>query len=806
MLDALVVGDQHADVGDQPPRLCDFIRSHRDDILEDWLQDARREFPAASLTEPRLVDHLPDLLRRVADSLDEAKRSPPASLAELAKLHALDRLHRGFDVRSVAQEYALIRRAILRRYANRYGEAVSIEDVVRFNEVLDAAVCASVEHFEQRRQRILAQIDRIAAASSTGGPLGELLDRLLQVFVETSEPIDTSSILLLEDDGRLHMRASLGLSDEMKNTWSVAVGEGFAGTIAATLQPRELRDAAHAPELRSPYIRAAGVRALYGVPLCLRGELIGVAHMGSRTAWEFSDEDKILFRTLADKATGFIYESRLREAAERRAAELASVIEAMPDAVLIFDRSGARTYNTAATHMLRADERLLQLPMDELIETLDVRWADSGARPTRRDNLMLRAMRGVSGSGVLTILSDGERRAFRAAAGPIRLHDRVVGAVVIATDVTAQRRIESDRQRMTQAVERERQLLEMVLRQVPCGVVIAEAGTERIIMYNEAAQRIWHGAIHGETLADYANIKIVGVDGKRLSIDQMPLTRALREGVSSEQARLEIVRADGSPGWLTASAAPLRAPDGGIEAAVVAFMDITDLKNAEARLLEDAAFRERFVGMLGHDLRSPLSAISVGAQMLLRRGGLDDWFAQTLRRINASATRMGRMIHDILDFTRGRQSGGIPVARAPADLHVICQEAAAEAQTGHPERRFIVETEGEVRGVWDRDRLAQVVTNLVANAVAHGAGDSPVWIRSHGEEEVVTLEVTNLGNPIPPERMPHLFDPFRKSGAASPGLGLGLYIVQEIVRAHGGVVGVASSEAKGTTFTVRLPR
>jgi signal transduction histidine kinase len=786
--------------------LCDFIRAHREEILADWLQDARREFPAMAITEPRLVDHLPELLRQVADLLDDGERSPPAHLDELARLHALDRLHRGFDVSWVAQEYAVLRRAILRRYARRYGDAVRMDDVVRFNEVLDAAVCASVENYAHQRQRVLIQIDRLAAASSTGGSLHELLDQLLHVFVETSEAVDTSSILLLEDDGRLHLRASLGLGDEVKDNLTLAVGEGFAGAVAATLQPRALRDASQSPELRSPHhFKAAGVHALYGVPLCLREELIGVALMGSCTTFEFAEDDKVLFRTLADKATGFIYESKLRQAAERRAAELASVIEAMPDAVLIFDRSGAHTYNGAAMRMLPNGDRLLQQPTNELIETLDVRWADTGARPTHRDNLLIRALAGDGGSGVLTIRGDGER-AFRAAAAPIRLRERVVGAVVIATDVTEQRRAETERQRMAQEVERERQLLEMVLRQVPCGVVIAEAGTERILMYNEASRRIWHGSVHGETLHDYERIKILGEDGTRMPVDQFPLTRALREGVSSEQVRLAIIRADGSPGWLTASAAPLRAPDGAIEAAVVAFMDISDLKNAEARLLEDAAFRERFVGMLGHDLRSPLSAISVGAQMLLRRCNLDDPMVQTLQRINASATRMGRMIRDILDFTRGRQSGGIPLQRAPANLHVITQEAAAEAQTGHPGRRFIVETEGDVQGVWDRDRLAQVVTNLVSNAVAHGAADSPVWIRSHGEEEVVTLEVTNLGNPIPPERLPHLFDPFRKSGSASSGLGLGLYIVQEIVRAHGGVVGVASSEAKGTTFTVRLPR
>jgi sigma-B regulation protein RsbU (phosphoserine phosphatase) len=286
---------------------------------------------------------------------------------------------------------------------------------------------------------------------------------------------------------------------------------------------------------------------------------------------------------------------------------------------------------------------------------------------------------------------------------------------------------------------------------------------------------------------------------------ELPLVRALREGITTDQVELRIVRGDGTPGWAMASAAPLRDGDGRVTAAVVAFMDITDLKNAEGRLLQDAAFRERFVGMLGHDLRSPLSAITVGAQVLLRRADLPANAAGVVARISSSADRMGRMIRDILDFTRGRLSGGIPVQPAPADLHAICQEVVAEVQASHPDRKVVVETGGDVCGVWDRDRLAQVVSNLVSNAVTHGAPDSPIRVASCAAGDEVLFEVTNRGNIIPDELKPHLFDPFRK--AASPsGLGLGLYIVQEIVRAHHGSVAVSSTEELGTTFLVRLPR
>jgi phosphoserine phosphatase RsbU/P len=170
------------------------------------------------------------------------------------------------------------------------------------------------------------------------------------------------------------------------------------------------------------------------------------------------------------------------------------------------------------------------------------------------------------------------------------------------------------------------------------------------------------------------------------------------------------------------------------------------------------------------------------------------------------------MIADLLDFTRGRLGGGIPVEREPGDLFALTYEVLEELRMTTLQSRISTQATGDGQGEWDRDRLTQVVQNLVSNALKHGEKGSPLRVMMEGEGDPVVLSIQNHGTPIPPELVPHLFDPFRRgrgegaNDALTGGLGLGLYIVQEIVRAHDGTITVTSDERTGTMFTVRLPR
>jgi signal transduction histidine kinase len=220
--------------------------------------------------------------------------------------------------------------------------------------------------------------------------------------------------------------------------------------------------------------------------------------------------------------------------------------------------------------------------------------------------------------------------------------------------------------------------------------------------------------------------------------------------------------------------------------------------------------RDRFLAVLGHDLRTPIGAIMTSTRFMLDVGDLRDSNLTLVTQMQHSARRMNRLVGDLLELTRTRMGDTIPINRANVDLGALSQEVVDEVTASHPAHRFELTTTGDLRGSWDCERLMQAVINLVSNAVHHGAADRPITIAAAGAADDVTIAVHNEGAPIPPERMEHLFDAMKSlqpgRGRDRRHLGLGLYIVDKIVEAHGGDIDVESSSAAGTTFTVRLPR
>jgi sigma-B regulation protein RsbU (phosphoserine phosphatase) len=236
---------------------------------------------------------------------------------------------------------------------------------------------------------------------------------------------------------------------------------------------------------------------------------------------------------------------------------------------------------------------------------------------------------------------------------------------------------------------------------------------------------------------------------------------------------------------------------------------------SEAALLdaqETALLRERFIGILGHDLRSPLSAVLVNAHLLLRREDLPTGYSTTIQRIATSTQRVMRMVSDLLDFARGHLGGGMPIRpQLLEDVHVLVQDVIAELEPTFPTRSVeLARAPGPVTAEWDQDRMAQALSNLIGNALEHSPGDAAVRVRIDASPETVVLEIRNEGAPIPKDVLTRLFDPFRR-GAETPlgstsGLGLGLYIAKQIVDAHRGALEVCSTPEHGTSVTATLPR
>jgi PAS domain S-box-containing protein len=221
-------------------------------------------------------------------------------------------------------------------------------------------------------------------------------------------------------------------------------------------------------------------------------------------------------------------------------------------------------------------------------------------------------------------------------------------------------------------------------------------------------------------------------------------------------------------------------------------------------------FRELSAGIIAHDLRSPLSAIKLTSQMLVEHEALPPTAVQRVQTIVRKVDRMVNIVERLLLYTQAKFGGGLSLDKGFADLEQACRDAISDVQAPHPDREIRFRTGGDLSGVWDQARLTEAVSNLVGNAVKHGEPGRPIDVLAKDEGDHVELEVHNLGPPIPAELMPVIFEPFRRvgplSGSGESSFGLGLYIVREIVAAHGGTIEVSSSAEAGTTFIVRLPR
>jgi len=239
------------------------------------------------------------------------------------------------------------------------------------------------------------------------------------------------------------------------------------------------------------------------------------------------------------------------------------------------------------------------------------------------------------------------------------------------------------------------------------------------------------------------------------------------------------------------------------------------IENAQAHtaVRTTLEFQERFVAVLGHDLRNPLSSIDMAVTVLRQRAvaANDTETARVLDRMTSSSARMLRMIEQILDLTRSRLGGGLEVRPKPMEMCEPLTAIVEELRLAHPSRRIELRCR-PLLGTWDRDRLEQVFSNLIANGVHYGHPAKPVTVEAGLQENGwAEVNVHNDGDPIPEALLDQLFDPFRRGGRDSggsktAGLGLGLYISREIVRAHGGELDVRSSSTEGTLFRVTLPR
>lgn len=227
---------------------------------------------------------------------------------------------------------------------------------------------------------------------------------------------------------------------------------------------------------------------------------------------------------------------------------------------------------------------------------------------------------------------------------------------------------------------------------------------------------------------------------------------------------------------------------------------------------EVARSRDTFLAILGHDLRSPLSAVANSGLFLASPGVLPAGAAlDAARRVTRGSAKMSSMIRDLLEYTRTRLGRAIPISRQATSMKHICALAFDEIRAVHPERVFKLETSGKLEGEFDSERLQQVLSNLLNNAVRHGTKEQPITLSAQGDSEKISVRVRNYGRRIPEDQLQVIFNPLvqipqEQADEDVTSLGLGLYIAHEIVAMHGGTMVAESSEQDGTVFSAHLPR
>ena len=651
---------------EEPRRLADFLREHRNEILESWLAAVKDIRAARGLARPVLLDHMPDFIDELIDYVSELRSGREAAAPrENPRMHALERLGEGYDLAEVVEEYALLRRCIAGLAQRSGAPAVRSVELPLLHRAIDQAITTAAMRYAEARERTLRALDRISSTALEHHDIESLLPKLLDAFLETTASVD-SVALSLREDGALRVVAAVGYP--APGPVGSLVPPGAFSARVERQGAMSLHDASADPSVARSPTCAPGTHAMYGTPLMVGSETLGVVVMGSRSTLEFSQEDELLFRTTVNRAAMLIAQARLHAEVERRAAELEAVIESIPEAVLVGDENGFRRANTAALHLTgaRKPEEILD-PVGP--QGTRARWLD-GRPVAREEHVFFKALRGEPGSMQVRVPHAQKQSdvVVHVSAAPVLVNGRTVGAVAVDTDITDRIRVE-------------------------------------------------------EELRGVLN------------------------------------------------------------------------------------FRERMLGVLSHDLRNPLQVILASAYSL-SHSALDEAQERSVGRVTTSSRRIERMIRDLLDYTRSRRERGLPLSLGEADLAEICRQVIDGLQLLHPERRLRLLIEGNARGTFDADRAAQVVGNLVENAIRYSPAGSDVEVTLRSLDGEVLLEVHNQGEPIAPELLPRIFDAFQRGADDSgrEGLGLGLYIVKAIVEAHGGAIEVRSTKSEGTTFSVRWPK
>lgn len=840
-----------------------YLRNHREAILRDWVAEVRSLPLAGALPREALCGVVPMLLERLASMVEQLLSGRAADVPHpLADRHAMSRLAAGFDLVDVTTELSLLRSVIVRRM-DEDGHPCALRELRFLGQAMDCVLAASIGRYAHFRQRTLEALNRVSAESLESKCLDELLSRLARAFGEQTPSVDATAIFLMEGD-RLHLRASVGLEDRFCAGLMGRVDESFAARIAEEKRPILLCSAAEHPFVADAAIERRGMRALYGVPLLDADRFLGVAVMGSRNAYDFPEEERQLFESMAVRATAAIHHQIVRDIADERARSIADSearLRALNDAL------------RASQERLRVAVELTELGTWEWDLTSDeTTWSERGkaifgvrpaegldyARflerllPEDRGPHRERVQRALDARG--TGLFSQDHRIVRADSGEerwvacrARTHFdaqgrplRMTGAVL---DITDRKRGEHRAQCLAEAgkllassLDYERTLVhvaEMVVPAIADVCMVDVVGPDRTlgdhvaVAHRDPEKRELLRAMRARfgparflvemlrsgralILPDVARtLSEAAIDPEQAAmVHRLGLSSALFVPLLGRDEPLGAL----SLGCTTESGRRFSERDlpFGEELARLASSAIENARLHEATR-EAVELRDRVLAVVSHDLKSPLTAIDLGAAVLqeMDRVKSDPMIDKQIKMVRRNAGRMSRMIGDLLDMS-SIQSGRLRLELSHCSVVTLlleCVEAQAPmAREKGIDLRSEVRLDASSVTRCDRDRIFQVLSNLLGNAIKFCQQGDRVTLIAERRVNDACIRVVDTGPGIPAEDQPHVFELFWKGRAGEKrGIGLGLFIARGIVEAHRGRMWVESTPGRGSSFAFTLP-
>jgi PAS domain S-box-containing protein len=800
--------------------VAEFIERNREQLIERYTEEVGKLESARGLSLYERTDTFPEYLSTLAAISRQGHRGDPAKTKKrLEETHIGQRVRVGFNQEESTSEYVLMGRLISSLWEGLpLEQQPAHEDTRLLFEELQGAMEQVVVTFSgysqedrQREKRYLHRLNALAGEvmgdEARFVPLQERLGALVEVVQEAMRAEGAALLLASPDGGLLLPTTYTGRWNARTETEPVPVdGPTFVARLAASEEPLELPDAAGAGHVVAEGVRHSGLHSLLGLRLWPHGKLLGVLYLGVPEIRPFEPQARRYLETLVEYLSGIIQKALLLQQLRRTNEQLRKsemlyrlATEAISDVIWEWN------LQTDTLSWSGGVERLFGHSREQLGGHVSG-WYDN-IHPEDRE----RVVHGIHE----TIASGGQRwrdeyRFHHRDGSYIHITDhglverdasgRAVRMVGAMQDITARKsagealRVSEDRLRLA--------------------VRAAELGTwdfnpvTGLLRWDERCKALFDLPLEPEVTYEGFLAAIHPEDRERA---HAAVQWALQPASGGEYD-IEF-RPRGRKGraerWVRAIGRGFF--EGGRAVRFIGTaQDISERKHQQQEAQKRAEFSEQLIGIVSHDLRNPLNAITLSVAALMRQEDLGDRQAKGLARISAATERATRMIRDLLDFTRARLGGGIPIEREPLDLHAHCRQVVEEVRLAHPDREVEVVRSGDGAGEWDGDRLAQVITNLVNNALAYSPPGTPVRVETRGVDGSVLLSVHNAGKPIPRELLPRLFEPMTRGrtggDTASRSIGLGLFIVANIVHAHGGTIEVRSEEGVGTAFTVGLPR